>query len=235
VATLVLPSEFALVLGSLLLAAMGGLAPVLPLMAGPVVPPPSAAASAGAGLVTAAAAAAAAREEVVAAACDGAAGVFCGGWAARVGWRLGAMMTETCFNDLTARVGAATTALESVTATVIELHVCRKPGFRIQLEALLASGLGSGVGFKDLTAWRQMAQEQSLGFNVLVLDSAVIDLCAHWKPGFRIKLEASLSTSGINDLDDLMTRTEKKTFGACEALVERECCLGCLNTPTLRP
>jgi len=71
---------FILVLGSLLLAAIGGLAPVFPLMAGPVVPPPSTAASAGVGLVTAAAAAAA-REEVVAAAYDGAAGV----WAAREG------------------------------------------------------------------------------------------------------------------------------------------------------
>jgi len=73
---LVLPSEFILVLGSLLLAAIGGLAPVFPLMAGPVVPPASTAASAGVGLVTAAAAAA--RDEVVAAAYDGAAGVLGG-------------------------------------------------------------------------------------------------------------------------------------------------------------
>jgi len=101
-----------------------------------------------------------------------------------------------------------------------------------------------------------MAQEHLLGFNVLVLDSAVIDLYVYWKPGFRIKLEASLSIAvgindsttrhqlestvalieiSFNDLDDLMTRTEKKTLGVCEALVERECCLRCLNSPTLRP
>ena len=49
VAMLVLPSEVMLVLGSLLLAAIGGLVPVFPLMALPVVPPPSAAASAGVG------------------------------------------------------------------------------------------------------------------------------------------------------------------------------------------
>jgi len=85
---------FILVLGSLLLAAIGGLAPVFPLMAGPVVPPPSTAASAGVGLVTAAAAAAA-KEDVVAAAYDGAAGTFCGGWAARWGWRLGGMIVGT--------------------------------------------------------------------------------------------------------------------------------------------
>jgi len=54
-----------LVLGSLLLAAIGGLAPVLPLIADPVVPPPSNAASVGVGLVTAAAAAAARDEEAV--------------------------------------------------------------------------------------------------------------------------------------------------------------------------
>jgi len=74
--------------------------------------------------------------------------------------------------------------------------------------------------------------------------ATVIDLYVYWKLGFRIKLEASLSiAAGINDsigisfndLDDLMTRTEKKTLGVCEALVERECCLRCLNTPTLRP
>jgi len=67
-AMLVLPSVFILVLGSLLLASMGGLAPVFPLMALPVVPPPSTAASAGVGLATAAAAAAAARDEVAVAA-----------------------------------------------------------------------------------------------------------------------------------------------------------------------
>jgi len=64
-ATFVLPLVFILVLGSLLLAAIGGLAPVLPLIASPVVPPPRAAASAGVGLVTAAAAA---RDEVAVAA-----------------------------------------------------------------------------------------------------------------------------------------------------------------------
>jgi len=58
---------FILVLGSLLLAAIGGLAPVFPLMALPVVPPPSTAASAGVGH-TAAAPAAAARDEVAVAA-----------------------------------------------------------------------------------------------------------------------------------------------------------------------
>jgi len=67
-AMLVLPSVFILVLGSLLLAAIGGLAPVFPLMASPVVPPPSTAASAGVGLATAAAAAAARDEVAVAAA-----------------------------------------------------------------------------------------------------------------------------------------------------------------------
>ena len=126
-ATLVLPSVFMLVLGSLLLAAIGGLAPVLPLIASPVVPPPSAAASAGVGLVTAAAAAAAAaaRDEVaVAAAYDGAVGGFCGCWAAHGGWRLGGMMTEIYFNDLTARVGVATVAV----------------------------GIDDGFGFKDSTA-----------------------------------------------------------------------------------
>jgi len=122
-AILVLPLVFILVLGSLLLAAIGGLAPVFPLIASPVVPPPSTTASAGVGLVAAAAAAAAARDEVdVAAAYDGAAGVFCGCWAARWGWHLGGMMTEIYFTDLTARVGTAV-ALESVTATVIDLYV----------------------------------------------------------------------------------------------------------------
>jgi len=59
-------------------------------------------------------------------------------------------MTEICFNDLTARVGTATVALESVTATVIEidLYVYWKPGFRIKLEALLSTGL-SAVGVLD--------------------------------------------------------------------------------------
>jgi len=123
-AMLVLPSEFMLVLGLLLLVAMGTLTPVFPLMASPVVPPPSTAASAGVGLVTAAAAAA--RDDVVAAACDGAAGVFCGGWAARWGWRLGGMMTI---------------AIESVTATVIDLHVCWKGRFVLRLEAWLSSSL----------------------------------------------------------------------------------------------
>jgi len=33
-------------------------------------------------------------------------------------------MTEICFNDLTARVGKATIAIESVTAGVIDLNVC---------------------------------------------------------------------------------------------------------------
>jgi len=71
-------------------------------------------------------------------------------------------MTEIYFNDLTARVGTATIALalESVTATVIDLYVYWKPGFRIKLEALRlsilsvgrdGSGLGSSIGFKDLT------------------------------------------------------------------------------------
>ena len=91
------------------------------------------------------------------------------------------------FNVLILDSATVAIALESVTATVIDLYVYWKPGFRIKLEASLAanlsvgrdgSGLGSSVGFKDLTAWqrRQMTQEQVLvfGFNVLVLDSAVI-------------------------------------------------------------
>jgi len=115
-----------------LLAAIGGLAPVFPLMALPVVPPPSTTASAGVGLATAAAAA-----------------------AAREGWRHGGMMTETYFSDLTAGVGMATITLESVTATVIDLYTYWKPGFRIKLEALLSSSLSAGgfgfnrPGYKD--------------------------------------------------------------------------------------
>jgi len=137
-------------------------------LASPVVPPPSAAASAGVGLVTAAAAAAA-RDEVVVAAYDGAAGVFCGCCAARGVWRLGGMMAEMCFNDLTARVGVATvaTAINSVTATVIDLYVHWKPGFVLNLEASLSSSLsmvrdGDKLGsddsitryqFKESTTW----------------------------------------------------------------------------------
>jgi len=51
-----------------------------------------------------------------------------GSWAARWGSHLGGMITEVCFNDLTARVGVATRAmevkslvLETVTATVFEV------------------------------------------------------------------------------------------------------------------
>jgi len=126
-----------------LLAAIGGLAPVLPLMAGPVVPPPSTAASAGVGLpAAAAAAAAAAKDDVVAAAYDGAAGGL-GGTAQGV-WRLGGMATIAI-------------AIESVTATVIDLYVYWKPGFVIRLEAWL-----SAVGFEfDSTAWFQL--ESTIG------------------------------------------------------------------------
>jgi len=66
-----------------------------------------------------------------------------------------------------------------------------------------ATGLGAvTVGITDSTT----TQEQLLGFNVLILDSAtvaialesvtatVIDLYVSWKPGFRIKLEALLSS-----------------------------------------
>ena len=85
---------------------------MFPLIASPVVPPPSTAASVGVELVTAAAVAAARDEVVVAAAYDGAIGGFCGCWAACWGWRLGGMMTEIYFNDLTTRVGVATVAME---------------------------------------------------------------------------------------------------------------------------
>ena len=97
-----------------------------------------------------AAAAAAARDDVaVAAAYDGAAGVFCGCWAARWGWRLGGMMTEIYFNG-TARVGISTVALESVTAAMINLYAYWKPGFRIKLEAWLSSSLSRDkLGCKD--------------------------------------------------------------------------------------
>jgi len=44
-------------------------------------------------------------------------------------------MTEICFK---ARVGTATVAIESVTATVINLYVYWKPGFMLNLEAWLS-------------------------------------------------------------------------------------------------
>jgi len=88
-AILVLPSLVIIVLGSLLLGAVGGLALVLLPMAGPVVPPTGRDASAGVGFAIAAAAAAAvAKEEAaVAAAYDGAVGALVGfpATAARVG------------------------------------------------------------------------------------------------------------------------------------------------------
>jgi len=72
---LALPSVVTLVLGLLLLAAIGSLAPVLPPIAGPVVLPTGKEALAGVGLVTVVAAAAVARDEVaVAATYDGAVG-----------------------------------------------------------------------------------------------------------------------------------------------------------------
>jgi len=126
-ATLVLPSVVTLVLGSLLLTAAGSLAPVLPPIVGPVVPSTGKYALARVGLVTAAAAAA--RDEAsVAAACLGTDGGLGGFWAGRGGWRLGGMLAEIEFNDLTARVGVATAmvevkglVLETVTVTVFEL------------------------------------------------------------------------------------------------------------------
>jgi len=42
----------------------------------------------------------------------------------------------------------ATVALESVTATVIDLYVCWKPGCMLNLEAWLSTGL-SAVGVLD--------------------------------------------------------------------------------------
>jgi len=113
---------------------------VFPLIAGSVVPPPSTAASAGVGLVTAAAAAAARDEVAVAAAYDGAVGGFCGCWAARWGWRLGGMMTEIYFNDLTARVGVATVAVE-VKGLMLDSD---EPSTWHQLEATV-DGLESGL------------------------------------------------------------------------------------------
>jgi len=77
-AILALPSVVILVLGSLLLGAVGGLALVLLPIAGPVVPPTGRDASAGVGLVLAAAAAVAREEAAVAAAYDGAFGRFVG-------------------------------------------------------------------------------------------------------------------------------------------------------------
>ena len=177
-AMLVLPSVFILVLGSLLLAAMGGLAPVFPLMALPVVPPPSAAASAGVGLVTAAAAAAAARDEVaVAAAYDGAAGVFCGCWAARWGWRLGGMMTEIYFNDLTARVGVATVA-EEVTGLVLGSVTNIRIDILGAWNRLETDGSGldlilTEISFNDLTARVGMATV-GVKVNGLVLETVAV-------------------------------------------------------------
>jgi len=72
--------------------------------------------------VTAAAAAAARDDVAVAAAYDGAAGVFCGCWAARWGWRLGGMMTEIYFNDLTARVGMAKEAVGSMAPVAVKFN-----------------------------------------------------------------------------------------------------------------
>jgi len=89
-------------------------------------------------------------------------------------------MTELYFNDLPVRVGVATVAIESVTATVIDLYVYWKPGFMLKLEAWLAtslsvgrdgSGLGSSIGFKDLTTW----QRQQIG-NLELLDSTLVVL-----------------------------------------------------------
>jgi len=65
------------------------------------------------------------------------------------------------------------------------------------------TGLGAvTVGINDSTP----TQEQLIGFNVLILDSAtvaialesvtatVIDLYVYWKPGFMLKLEAWLAS-----------------------------------------
>jgi len=173
-AILVLPLVFILVLGSLLLAAIGGLAPVFLLMAGPVVPPPSTAASAGVGLVTAAAAAA--RDEVVAAAYDGAAGVFCGCWVARW-WRLGGMMTEIYFNDLTARVGVATVA-EEVTGLVLGSVTNIRMDILGAWNRLETDGSGldlilTEISFNDLTARVGMATV-GVKVNGLVLETVAV-------------------------------------------------------------
>ena len=84
-------------------------------------------------------------------------------------------MTEIYFNDLTARVGTATIALESVTATVIDLYVYWKPGFVIRLEAwratsmyvdgldiaseidLTAATMAVGIDTLAILLWRQQA------------------------------------------------------------------------------
>jgi len=50
-------------------------------------------------------------------------------------------MTEIYFKDLTARVGTATIAIESVTATVIDLYAYWKPGFMLNLEVWLSSAV----------------------------------------------------------------------------------------------
>ena len=123
-------------------------------------------------------------------------------------------MTEIYFND-TARVGT-TVALESVTATVIDLYVYWKLGFRIQLVALLSSILSVG---RD--AWQQQqigklelldltlvvleindsmkAQEQLLGFNVLTLDAAAKSTA--WLETLANRFNAGINTViGLVDL-----------------------------------
>jgi len=108
-----LSSVVKLVLGSLLLAAIGGLAPVLLPIAGPVMPPTGRDASARVGLVMAAVAVA--RDEAaVAAAYDGAVGRLVGFPAERWGCRLGGIVAR-------GNMATAAERLESVTATVFEL------------------------------------------------------------------------------------------------------------------
>ena len=95
-------------------------------------------------------------------------------------------MTEIYFNDLIARVGVATIAmaLESVTATVIDLYAHWKPGFRFKLEASLSSGLRfNGLGYKDLIP-RQPQLEWSVcwrgGFNDSITWQHLLCCSVHW-------------------------------------------------------
>jgi len=101
-------------------------------------------------------------------------------------------MTETYFNDLTARVGTATIAFESVTATVIkiDLYVYWKPGFRVKLEALLSSSLsvvreGNTLGSNDS---RESIAPVGFKFN---------DLTNTWQPVISLVGDLDLTANDL--------------------------------------
>jgi len=155
-------------------------------------------------------------------------------------------MTERYFNDLTARVGTATVAVEDKGLVLGSVPVgINKSTTRYQLESTvdvldfevndsttwhhlycleLVTGL-TRLLFNCLTATRQqfewpVVESKAVKFKGCGLGSVtatVVDLYVCWKPGFRIELEALLSCG---------TRQQQSTtLGVGEALVERECCL----------